>query len=161
MSQAMRTLVLGLGNPLLTDDGVGWVVAGELSRRLARRHDIEIDVGCCGGLTLMERLVGYDRAIIVDSICTGARPGTLHFLSPGDISTQHSSSAHDANLATALALGRRLGAWLPAEREILLVAVEAADVETFGEDCTTPVREAVPHAVAAVEQAVTPAVRHA
>ncbi len=57
----MKTLVLGLGNPLLGDDAVGLRVAASLRGRLP--PDVELDEDYCGGLRLMERLAGYDRAV--------------------------------------------------------------------------------------------------
>ena len=80
----MKTLVIGLGNPLVTDDSVGLRVAAELKTRLAGRPDVEVDEDYWGGLRLMERLVGCDRAIVIDAIHTGAPPGTIHRLTPDD-----------------------------------------------------------------------------
>lgn len=142
-----RTLILGLGNPILTDDSVGLRVAGELKSALAGRNGITVDEDCWGGLRLMERLIGFDRAIIVDAIQTGGPPGTVRTLSPKDIPTQHSASAHDVNLPTALAFGRKMGLHLPEDSEIILVAIEAVDILTFGERCTPPVEAAIPQAV--------------
>lgn len=150
----MKTLVLGLGNPLVTDDSVGLRVAAELKRRLAGRPDVEVDEDYWGGLRLMERMAGYDRAIVIDAILTGAPPGTIHHLTPGSIPTQRSASAHDVNLPTALALGRQAGLRLPGDEHILLVAVEAEDVVNFGEGCTAAVQAAIPRAVADVLQAL-------
>ncbi|MHB1037311.1 MAG: hydrogenase maturation protease [Pirellulales bacterium] len=147
----MKTLVLGLGNPLVTDDAVGLRVVEQLRPRLTERADVEVDVDYAGGLRLMERLVGYDRAIIVDAICTGATPGTLHCLRADSVPTQHSASAHDVNLATALDLGRQAGAHLPKTADILLVGIEAEDILTFCEECTPLVQAAIPRAVEAVE----------
>ena len=59
----MKTLVLGLGNPLVSDDSVGLRVAAELKSRLADRPEINVDEDYWGGLRLMERLVGYQRAV--------------------------------------------------------------------------------------------------
>lgn len=146
----MRTLVLGLGNPLLSDDGVGLRVAAELRKRLARAADVEIDEDYYGGLRLMERMVGFDRAIVVDAIRTGAPPGTIRRLRADELPTQHSASAHDANLSTALDFGRRVGVRLPDPERIELFGIEAADVATFNERCTDPVEAAVPRAVEAV-----------
>jgi hydrogenase maturation protease len=145
-----KTLVLGLGNPLLSDDGVGLHVVTALRRRLAGRLDIELDKEYCGGLRLMERLIGCDRAIVIDAICSGATPGTIRVLSPDEGATRHSSSAHDADLGTALAVGRRNGAALPASENIRLVAVEAGDVLTFGEACTPQVQACVEQAAETV-----------
>ena len=87
----MKTLLLGLGNPIVSDDSVGLRVSAILKERLAGREDVEISEDYWGGLRLMERLIGYDRAIVIDAICTGAPPGTLHRLTPGNIGTQRSA----------------------------------------------------------------------
>ena len=150
----MRTLVLGLGNPLLRDDSIGLRVVQELRTRLGDEPDIEVSEDYWGGLRLMERMIGFDRAIIIDAIRTDAEPGTIHLLSPNDIPTQRSTSAHDVNLPTALELGRQAGAKLPKSSEILLVGVEAADVQTFDEALTPELEIALPQAVEAVLSAL-------
>ena len=150
----MRTLVIGLGNPLVSDDSIGLQVVAELRRRLANRPDIEVAEDYWGGLRLMEQLIGYDRAVVIDAICTGAAPGTIHRLGPGDMSTQRSASAHDVNFATALAFGRQAGAALPPNEQILLVGIEAEDILTFSEQLTPAVAEALPLAVEVVIQAL-------
>ncbi|MBN2474646.1 MAG: hydrogenase maturation protease [Pirellulales bacterium] len=151
----MKTLVLGLGNPIVTDDSVGLRVAAELKPLLTGRPEIEIGEDYWGGLRLMERLVGYDRAIVVDAICTGAKPGTIHRLTPDAVPTQRSASAHDVNLPTALEFGRRAGVHLPANEDILLVGIEAEDILSFGETCTPAVEAAIPRAVHTVLEALT------
>ncbi|OGO67867.1 MAG: hypothetical protein A2Z37_08180 [Chloroflexi bacterium RBG_19FT_COMBO_62_14] len=143
----MKTLVLGLGNPLLCDDAVGLHTVRRLQPLLSGAADVEVDEDYRGGLRLMERLIGFDRAIIVDAICSGAAPGTVHRLSPDGIPTQHSASAHDANLRTALEFGRQAGAQLPADDRILLIGIEASDVLSFRESLTPEVQAAIPGAV--------------
>jgi hydrogenase maturation protease len=158
----MRTLVVGLGNPILGDDGVGWRVAEEVKRLIADGEwqmangdapsaishlpsAIEVDCFALGGLSLMERLVGYDRAIIVDAVATGQPPGTVSRFRLDelpDFSTAHTSAAHDTSLQTALRVGRTLGAHLPGE--VLIVGVEAQSVYDFSEILSPPVAEAVP-----------------
>jgi hydrogenase maturation protease len=102
----------------------------------------------------MERMVGYQRAIVIDAICTGAPPGTIHRLGTGDLATQRSASAHDVNLPTALAFGRQSGAPLPADDQILLVGIEAVDILTFGDQLTPAVEQAIPQAIALVMEAL-------
>jgi hydrogenase maturation protease len=146
----MKTLVLGLGNPLIADDRVGLMVVAELKPLLDGRTDIEIGEDYWGGLRLMERMVGFDRAVVVDAICTDAAPGTIHRLTVDSIPTQKSNSAHDMTLPTALALGRQVDAHLPSDDNIRLIGIEAEDVLTFTEQCTPAVEAAIPHAVRAV-----------
>ena len=105
-----------------------------------------------GGLRLMERMIGYDRAIVVDAICTGAPPGTIHHLTTASMSTQKSASAHDVNLPTALAFGRRAGAHLPADRDVRLIGIEAQDLINFSDHCTPAVTAAIGRAVQEVIQ---------
>jgi hydrogenase maturation protease len=145
----VRTLVLGLGNPLLGDDSVGLRVAEAVSRRLAGRSTVEVDVEYNGGLRLMERLTGYDRVILVDAVCTGRHPpGSVLRLGPEEVDTRHSASAHDVGLGTALRLGATMGLRMPAELRIL--AIEAERVFEFDESCTPAVAAAVPRAADAV-----------
>jgi hydrogenase maturation protease len=148
----MRTLVLGLGNPLLRDDQVGLLVVRELEPRLGGAAGIDVDQDYHGGLRLMERLVGYDRAIVIDAIQSGQPPGTIHRLQVDSRPTQRSASAHDVDLATALSLGRQTGAALPPDEAIHLVAIEAREVLDFGEQLTPAVAEAIPQAVQLVLQ---------
>ena len=150
----MPVLVLGLGNPILGDDGVGWRVVEEVERRFQSSRtgfpkSVEFDYVSLGGLALMERLIGYERAILVDAIQTpGGRPGDVYRLALDDLPTAHADSAHDASLKAALELGRRLGAALPAD--IALVAIEAARVFDFGETLSSDVQASVPAAAQAV-----------
>ncbi|MEN6459013.1 MAG: hydrogenase maturation protease [Thermoguttaceae bacterium] len=146
----MRILLIGLGNPLVTDDSVGLRIAQQLKSRLADRADVEVSEDYWGGLRLMERMIGFDAAVVVDAIQTGAPPGTIHRLAADDIPTQRSASAHDVNLSTALAFGRQAGAHLPESRRIHLIGIEAADVLTFSETLTPAVEAALPAAIQAV-----------
>ncbi len=145
-------LVVGLGNPLLGDDGVGWVIVDELERRLAVRGGspgVEIDRLSLGGLRLMERLLGYARVVIVDAFSGGGDPPGHVRLQPlsavPDASAGHLGSAHDASLSTALAAARALGATVP--EEVLVLTVGARSVMTFTEELTPEVAEAVGPAV--------------
>jgi len=147
----MITLILGLGNPIVSDDAVGIRVAALLRERLAGRDDVEVDEDYWGGLKLMERLIGYEAAVVIDAIQTGsAPPGTIHRLRVEDMPTQRSASAHDLNLPTALELGRRAEQALPANDAIHLVGIEVADILNFGERLTPAVEAAVPEAVSLV-----------
>jgi hydrogenase maturation protease len=155
---AARTIVIGMGNPLLGDDGVGWHVADEVERRLAARpsdghdRDIEIERLGVGGLRLMECLTGYETAILIDAAEFPDRPiGDVRvcpFEDLADHAAGHLDSAHDASLRTALVLGRRLGADLPAI--IHVVTLQARRTDEFSEQLSPEVAAAVPGAADAV-----------
>jgi hydrogenase maturation protease len=158
-STAERVLVLGVGNPILGDDGVGWCVALAVGEHLAgaagqAAETVEVDCVALGGLSLMERLVGYDRAILVDAFHgSGDPPGTVRARTLEEVpgrEASHLDAAHDVPLRVALAAGRALGATLPAA--ITVVSVEAEQVDTFDEGLTPDVAAAVPGAVRLVER---------
>ena len=146
-----RVLILGLGNPLLGDDGVGWQIA-EAVRARVQDPDVEVDCLAGGGLSLMERLVGYDRAILIDAITSGQGPLGSVYSFPvealPDLSAGHLNSPHDTSLQTALRLGRTMGVHLP--DHVMVVAVEAESVYDFKEELTPPVAAAVSRATQAV-----------
>ncbi|MBM2824894.1 MAG: Hydrogenase maturation protease [Dehalococcoidales bacterium] len=147
----MKTLVLGLGNTILSDDGVGIRIAEELKDRLEQQEATVMETSMAG-LDILELLTGYDRVIIIDAIQTrGGEAGQIYRLEPEAFDTTcHAASPHDVNFATALELGRRLGLALP--RQITIFAVEAADVTTFSERCTPEVEQTIPSVVALVMQ---------
>ena len=148
----MKTLVLGLGNPVLGDDGIGWRVAEECAMLLADALRIEVDCFAQGGLGLMERLIGYDRAILIDASVTQQEPpGAVHCFrleELSDLAAGHTSSSHDTTLTTALQMGRHIGARLP--DSILVVTVQAQGVSEFSEELSPAVAAAVPQAVQVV-----------
>ncbi|MCD4684325.1 MAG: hydrogenase maturation protease [Anaerolineae bacterium] len=151
-------LVVGLGNPILSDDGIGWRVAAQIRERLhgddspVAAAAVDIKELAVGGLTLAETLIGYRRVIIIDAIMTvNGVPGTVyHFKLANLPGTLNTASAHDTNLITAMHTLRRYGAKLPAEDAIDIVAVEAQVVLEFSEQCTPEVEASIPEATARV-----------
>lgn len=145
------TLIIGLGNPILGDDGVGWVVAQQLKDELVERSDIEFDFLSLGGLSLMERLTGYQKVILIDALSTGKYPQGKVISFPldsiVDLNAGHSSSAHDTSLRNALEVGRSMNINLPKNENITIVAVEAANVYDFSKELSPQIEAAVPHAV--------------
>jgi hydrogenase maturation protease len=148
----MKTLIVGLGNPILGDDGVGWKVAAEVEQRLPKSPETsEVSVDCVslGGLSLMEHLIGYQRAIVIDAIGTGQHPiGTAYHFRLDDLydpTSGHTTAVHDVSLITALKMGRSMGAALPDRIDV--VAIESPYVYDFTEELTPPVAAAVPQAV--------------
>jgi len=154
---SVRTLVLGLGNSILTDDGIGIHVVRATAAR-CRRDDVAFAEAIVGGLRLLDRLVGYDRVILVDAIQTpDGSPGAVYRLHPNDLrQSLHSGSSHDLSLSGALTLGRSLGLKLPDNDAFLIVGIEVEDVLTFSEDCTPAVRAAIPQALQMVCEEISP-----
>jgi hydrogenase maturation protease len=147
----MKTLIVGLGNPILGDDGVGWRVAEEVEHRLPKSSEtseVSVDCAALGGLSLMERLIGYERAIVIDAIGTGQRPiGAVYHFRLDDLydpTSGHTTAAHDVSLMTAIQIGRSMGAALPDRIDV--VAIESPYTYDFSEELTPTVAAAVPQA---------------
>ncbi|HTX79911.1 MAG TPA: hydrogenase maturation protease [Longilinea sp.] len=140
-----KTIIIGLGNPILGDDSLGWRVA-ESVRAQAAALGAEVDSLALGGLALMERMIGYARAIVVDAIRLGDAPaGTVRVFALDELPDPfagHLGSAHETNLQTALQIGRELGAALPAE--VIVVAIESPYVYDFSEELSPAATAAVP-----------------
>lgn len=149
----MKTLVLGLGNPILTDDGVGVRVAEAVLARLPTDSAIDCTEISVGGLRLMEAMLGYERVFLIDALypCSG-RPGDIHRMTLADLramsATEHSTSPHDTNLITALDMGQRMG--LPLPDDIIIYAVEVENISDFGDTPSPAVDQAIPQVTAAV-----------
>lgn len=147
---AERIVVVGLGNPVLSDDAVGIVAARMLAERLAGTP-VDVIQASWGGMRFIDLLAGYDRAIIVDAIeWKRGPPGTIYRLTSDEaIPTLRAVSFHDMSMGSALALGRALDIPLPVE--VVFFAVEALETRTFSEQLTPGVQAALPDLVRRVE----------
>lgn len=152
----MKTLIVGLGNPILTDDGIGVHIANEVKRKLSTQtaSDITIREASVGGLRLMEMMEGYEKVILIDAITrdNGDQAGKIMRMDLNDLQeispTQHSASAHDTSLVTALAAGRLLGMDLPSD--VIIFAIEVENIMDFSETPTPAVSAAIPVVTQAV-----------
>ncbi len=142
----MKTLVLGIGNPILGDDGIGFHVAQELAK-LIKDEALDVKDASTSGLILLDIIRGYEKVVIIDAIKTEeGEPGEIYRLRPNDFfRTVHpATSVHDANLPTVIELGNKL---VPEEmpHEIVIFAIEVKEIETFTVEMTPQVKEAIPN----------------
>jgi len=144
----VRTLVLGIGNTILGDDGIGVHVVQGLAKEI---NDENIDVmdTSIDGLNLLEIIAGYDKLIVVDAIMTEeAKAGEIYRLKPRSNSETAWStiSLHYLNLATTIEIGKRL---FPQEipGEVIIFAVGAQEVTEVTEEMTARVKEAIPRVI--------------
>lgn len=153
----MKTLVIGLGNPILTDDGVGIYTARAVRDSLTDDRAVDVIELSVGGLALMEAMIGYERAILIDALWSPPEQvGQVCVFAAGDLpETLNTSSTHDTDLLTALHMGRTLGAHLPPDDQIQIVTITANQVLDFGDSPTLAVTEAIPEARDAVLRLVT------
>ena len=174
LSLPMKTIIVGLGNPILGDDGVGWKVAEDVRKELtipslhrasptARLQSasvgevggegIDVEFLSLGGISLMEHLIGYRRAILIDAMISAEGAGSVIVCRLDDMpdaSAFHLTSAHDTSLQNALKLGRAMGADLP--EQVTVVGITAQQVYDFGTELSPQVAQAIPGAVQIVMQ---------
>lgn len=144
----MKTIIVGLGNPILGDDGVGWKAAEKICQQLPPDESVVVDCLSLGGISLMEHLIGYDRAILIDAFASDEALGSIHVMKLNDMpnySAFHISSAHDTSLQNAIEMGRSLGAHLP--EDIMVIGIATQRIYDFSEALSPPVADAMPQAV--------------
>ena len=136
----MKTLVLGLGNDILADDAVGVLAARALTDKVNGRADVKETSE--HGIALLDHLLGYERAILIDAIQTGSHePGTILEIDPASLSAVYAPSPHYAGLPELLAIAEGLKLDFP--RHFRIFAVEVADPLTIGGAMTPAVRAAI------------------
>lgn len=143
----MKTLVLGLGNTILSDDGVGIHIARRIKEKLP---GIDVIEASAAGFRVVDEIIGYDKLILIDSIRTkNGQPGTYYKLGIEEFKTTlHHSSPHDMNMFDALELMKKHNAHLP--KEIIIYAIEVENTFTFSEQCTERVERAIPELTALI-----------
>lgn len=143
----MKILVLGVGNLILRDDGVGVHVVNELKKQI-QHPNIDLEEAITGGMNLLDLLLGYDKAIIIDAVKSDdSKNGEVRRIDIGDFNTMHSCNPHDVSLIEAIEMAKKLGEdRIPKEIIIIGIMMEKIPCE-FGEDLSENIAAAVPKAV--------------
>lgn len=137
--------VIGMGNPILTDDTVG-IFAAQRAGELCRERGLPVTtIELHGwGLELLHELEGFDRALMIDSIMTGKRaPGECVRLGETELAAFAGGfiNSHGFSLSCLLQTGRQAGCALP--EELVLLAVEVKNVSDFSEQPTPEVSSCI------------------
>jgi hydrogenase maturation protease len=136
-------LVLGLGNLLLHDDGVGLELLRELAEQNGTDRRVAFVDGGTQGLALLGLLSGRRALLVLDAVARGGRPGDVHVLrSAAECAEPRGFGAHGGNAGELLAAASLLGD-LPVE--LAVVGVEPGVVRT-GVGLSSEVRSALPEA---------------
>ncbi len=152
-------LILGLGNPLQSDDGIGSVVAQALEDVQAHGHtplpdDVEVMDGGTPGIGLLNLVEGRRRVIIVDAAAMQQAPGTIVRFTPDQVNLEETKrlfSLHASGIAESLALARALKVSLP---EIVVLGVQPGRID-WGQGLSEPVQAAVPRVIEMVLRELT------
>lgn len=135
MPEDGKILVLGIGNEILKDDGIGPKIVKKLQNFLPSSN-IDYATSMVGGMEIIEIMKGYTKAIIIDGIITGENfPGTVYYMKyPLNRSTLHLSNAHDISFDMSVKLARELE--MPFPESICIIAIEIQEDREFGESLT-------------------------
>ena len=135
-----KILIHGIGNEIVTDDGIGPKLVKRLKGNLSRT-DIDFETAFIGGLEVLEFIQGYQTVIFIDAIRTlDGIPGTVYKLTPENFnSTIHLSSVHDVSFVTAVDLGKKLGLEMP--EFIHIIAVEIVEDRVFDDNFSPQIQE--------------------
>jgi hydrogenase maturation protease len=138
-----KTLILGMGNDILTDDGIGSRIVSDL-RTLISNSEVAFDTACCGGLELVEYIKDYAQVIFIDAIRTSSgAPGDVYYYIPSDFrETSHLSNLHDVSFLTALKLFHSMALDLP--EELHIIAIEIIEDMEFSDEFSPQLKEKYP-----------------
>jgi len=119
----LTTLILGIGNLLMTDDGIGVHAVQRLAAEFSFSPEVEIIDGGTLGLDLLPLLEGLERLLIIDAMETGGPPGTIRRLTGEDIPVAFETrlSPHQMGLKDLLAVSRLMGTAVP---DMVLLGVQ-------------------------------------
>ena len=148
-----KILVLGVGNILLKDEGVGVKTVEKLRAEYSFSANVELMDGGTLGMALMEPIMTFDRLIVVDAVVNGGEPGTLYRLTGVEMgkSVAFKNSMHQTDLLETLATCKLLGNC----PETVVFGMEPKDFDPWGTELTPPCQARLEDLCQAVLQEVT------
>ena len=145
-------LILGVGNLLLKDEGIGVHVVRRL-QKIDLPHDVEVLDGGTGGLDLLDSIVGREKVIVVDTVKTGQAPGTIYRFSSEDIKDRPKSwlSLHDIDMTDLLKLADMLEVKKP---EIVVIGIEPKDMDSADLKLSPEIEARIPKVIELVMEEI-------
>lgn len=138
----MDTVIMGIGNPILSDDGAGIKIAQFIGKE---KPDLRIIETCEGGLALLDHMVDCERLIVIDSIKTDhGKVGELFKIDLEDLKSPTDMISHGIDLASALEIGAGIGYCMP--KSVSIYAINVVDNTNFKEGCTRDIEKKIPGA---------------
>lgn len=122
-------MVIGLGNPLMSDEGIGVEIVKRLSQSESRYPGIAFIDGGTGGVSIVHHLAGRRKAILIDCAYMGSEPGAIRRFTPDDVESRKvlaHRSLHEADLLKVLEMAEALG---EAPGEVVIFGIEPEIVE--------------------------------
>ena len=144
-----KTLIIGLGNTILSDDGVGIYIVRELEKVLDN-PDIVTQEASMGGLELIDVIADYKRVILIDSVLSDHEAlGSLIEMNLNDIKGGSAWTRHQVSLNEAIALAKEIK--MDITSDITIYGVVVKDISTFSENCTPEIKSSLPAIIATIK----------
>jgi len=147
----MKILIVGLGNPILSDDAIGLHVVRKISRDihsspLSKEHQIDIIEEAVNSLELVERFIGYDKVVVVDSLKTNKLAvGEIAKLTPKSFekkNTRNVSNPHDIDFYSAIKVLKEIFG-KEVTKDITIYGIEVRNIHEFGERLSPELTEKI------------------
>src|SRR5512143_1198490 len=141
-------MVLGVGNILLRDEGVGVRVIERLKASYSFPPEVELMDGGTAGLDLMPFMEGFQHVIIVDTVKTSEPPGSIFRFTPDDINIKvpYKTSLHQIGMVEVFAIAEALGKKLNA----VIIGIQPEDMSDWGLELTKTIQDKVPELIGLV-----------
>lgn len=142
-----RILVLGIGNILLTDEGVGVRVIEALRTSFDFSDNVLLMDGGTLGFGLLDSIMEADSLLVIDAVCAASPPGTVHRLTDNDLhrSLSGNNSLHDVGLAEALTAALMLDK----RPDVVILGIEPENINNWRTGLTPTIERRIPDLVAA------------
>ncbi len=147
-SKIPHIMILGVGNILLSDDGVGIRVIEKLDKEYDFPDNVSVIDGGVLGINLFGVISSADYLIIVDTVLNNGKPGDIHRLTGKDIPARirAKNSLHEVDLVESITLFQLMDH----SPETVIIGIEPKDIETMNPELTDIVSEKVDDLVNAV-----------
>ena len=121
-----RIAIIGIGNPLMSDDGAGVAVLDILKESVPSAVEI-IELGS-GGLALLHKMESFDRVVLADAVDFGGQPGEVRVFSPDDVNSVKTIgySLHDVDILKVIELAGQMN---QCPERIMIAAIQPASLE--------------------------------
>jgi len=144
----VRTTVIGVGNTLMGDDGVGVRIARELSELLpdvGPVGPIKVVEGDTAGMALMPYVMEADRVIFVDAVTVGDTPGSVYRMDPdaAGLTSLRSNTSHGVGIPYLISVARLQGHW----PHFLVYGIQAGDIMCGPDTLSCEVTAAMPDVI--------------
>jgi hydrogenase maturation protease len=140
MVNLQSAIVIGLGNPLMSDEGIGVLLVGKLAEKFPGRENVEFYDGGTGGMSLLYKIENRYKVILIDCAKMGEPAGTIRRFTPDQVrsvKTLGHFSLHEVDILKVLELAAQFG---DAPKEVVLFGIEPQSLE-LGSDLSKPLAD--------------------